>query len=958
MTDPSDIKINSINEFINKMDDSIDRIDLNILKERFELDSKDDETGFYKLFFSEKITLSKDLKSTQTYNRPAIGPIENFTYCSQCQQIGPRDHLETCMIPEERSLYLTLEGFVKYIVNTTEYSGKYSDIRKSHLEGKLTQEQLNQILLLKDSTSVSNGKTPENQTKTGITYISVIKKRGPDKLAPKTATRQFLNNVIISYQKYGNRSSIRVSRNGLINIINTPSDENHRKDLISTLVDRINKSGSVIGQGYEIKPFPYSYIHSASGQFLMWKDSKYEINYEKLNGLISPYSNGKIIPGRYTSVEDVTSSDGTNQVIVLEGLRIIEWDYIFGRETRQQTTSKEYIKFVAIPKDGIKISVLIHKHGSFQMTLSYCSKEHTAKNLCTENFNAEINPVDFNLIKNIFDRIFRENMPLLTTERITFEKQEEFDKMGNTVSGYDTIKQMEKKSTHVCRPVRTNAGVKESVRPVPYSWKGSCQDPNYQRIMPMGVKGTDGLYYPCCSKKTDDSKKKNPEEPTMRDYLINGFPINMNEKELYNTKFYNEHGPDPGSGILIPGSYTQGSYSMVKLPGTDYYQQVKIIKKTSKRDNTYTVETGKKELVIVSGNDFLRDSRPFRGLKTFTKEQLLECIKKHLNRGKLRINTYGIIVPDTSAPFRTTKNELYINFTKDLSFRDIKPFTMYSLDDFKETKHYVTGVPYDSYNFYMVLSEIGNFYISKTNFKSIDANITRKFDKKFVFDGFLRVSENGKEYHIIDILYYEGQNLSGKTFEERNNLIRETSYFYLNDLGVTDDVIVFPIHFNNIIYGSHQILSEGGKHLIFIPNDSFNYTIWKEHSNINTVELQILNKRANGIINLGYNNSELPEKVNLEQLKTYKSVPKIPDSVEVGKYSVWRINRDSNGNLVPNRFLTFIRVIDKSQVEYDDAIRKIEISLRPVSMSFFSNISEWNTPTETLVDDNGLLINV
>lgn len=220
----SDIKINGINVFINKFVASEEIIDIDKLKTDFPLD--DDEEGFYRLSLSQKKFLG-DETINDNYNRPPIGPIQRGLYCTVCDAAGPDDHREDCDTPLPESLMLTLKGLKDYILIPS-YNGDLTDIKNKINNGNITQEELNEdILLLEDEISPGEILNIENEnilTKISFDSEGVFKKRGPKKLAAKTSTTQFLNNVIISYQKLNNKTSIRISKNGLINLINVPED--------------------------------------------------------------------------------------------------------------------------------------------------------------------------------------------------------------------------------------------------------------------------------------------------------------------------------------------------------------------------------------------------------------------------------------------------------------------------------------------------------------------------------------------------------------------------------------------------------------------------------------------------------------------------------------------------------------------------------------------------------------
>ena len=292
----TEVKINGINMFINKLESVEEIIDIDSLKTAFELD--EGESGFYKLTLSQKKVFGTETIN-DTYNRPPVGPIQEGLYCSYCSNIGPDDHSETCDFPEEDSLYLTISGFNDYIIRNVEYQGDYKNLRDNILNKTVTQEQVNDILLIPDEILVQDGNLDIDSNLnilTNISYFGIYKKRGPKKLAAKTTTTQFLNNVIISYENESVKTSIRISKNGLINLINIPNNRQSIKTLIDELIKRINDSGSVNYEnfknltGYDTYVFisDKSYIHSMSGQFTLGVLEKQgnQIDFENLDNLL------------------------------------------------------------------------------------------------------------------------------------------------------------------------------------------------------------------------------------------------------------------------------------------------------------------------------------------------------------------------------------------------------------------------------------------------------------------------------------------------------------------------------------------------------------------------------------------------------------------------------------------------------------------------------------------------
>ena len=148
-----------------------------------------------------------------------------------------------------------------------------------------------------------------------------------------------------------------------------------------------------------------SYIHSMSGQFTLNVLEKpgNQINFENLDNLISPFDSlGNLVSSDFTKIEFSPSGD---KIINFNGIRIIEWDYSIGRLTRNQVMSKEYIKFVSIPADGVKLTCVINKFGAIMMTLSLCSDKQVRKGLCGQG-TVPINKDMFNSVIINFNKLF------------------------------------------------------------------------------------------------------------------------------------------------------------------------------------------------------------------------------------------------------------------------------------------------------------------------------------------------------------------------------------------------------------------------------------------------------------------------------------------------------------------------------------------------------------------------
>lgn len=944
----SKVKINGINMFINKLETVEEIIDIDRLKTSFELD--EGETGFYKISLSQKKVFGNETIN-DTYNRPPIGPIQTGLYCSYCGKIGPEDHSETCDFPDDDSLYLTISGFNDYIIKNIEYQGDYKNIKDNIINMTLTQDSLNEILLIPDEILVSDGTfdiESNLNALTNISYFGIYKKRGPKKLASKTTTTQFLNNVIISYENFDTKTSIRISKNGLINLINVPTEQSSVDSIIKQLIDRINNSRAVNNENFkEITGFDNytyipdkSYIHSMSGQFTLNALEKpgNQINFENLDNLISPFDSfGNLVSSDFTRIEVSSSGDS---IINFNGIKIIEWEYSLGRLTRNQVMSKEYIKFISIPADGIKLTNVINKFGVIMMTLSMCSEKQIRRGLCGTGL-VPINKDMFDEVIVNFNKLFDSEEDILLKKSLTASTKT--STAFNTVSGYAP-------SGKICRLTRTReAGdktYKEGMRPEPYSWKGTCPDPNYQYLKPEGVQDEDGLWYPCCETKTKESIEM------MKRYLLTGFPRNKQQAEMYNIT----PTEDLGSGILISGSNIIGATASVKINGK--FEQVTVIKKLRKKSNEYIVKTSEGKNVTVKGTDFERDSRVFTGLNSFRREQLLNCIQKNLFKFDLVIDSQGKLFKNEIS----IMNEKYNKYNADKLVSIFDPrklsvinMTYFSILKFLTNTYNVRKVPNDSVNFMLVLSPDGNFYINN-NLNSVECQISNKFTDTIILNGYLKFNDIDfkNEYHIVDLFYYN-EDITTSDFQQRYVILFDLQNLLFTS--VIDEILVYPDVYSNIIEGSYEIIEVNKvTKLVYVDATCCNYIVWGNKDNHqDIIQLQVLEKNKQ-TIKFGYDNKNIPEGIGLDFLNNYNfNKREIPDDLFVNDYFNIKINRDAAGNIVPNRKIS---ILNKSEMfkTYEETIDILLTKFNPIEYTFFNDPEQWDTPEDTYTFVDGKLL--
>ena len=70
-----------------------------------------------------------------------------------------------------------------------------------------------------------------------------------------------------------------------------------------------------------------------------------------------------------------------------------------------------------------------------------------------------------------------------------------------------------------------------------------------------------------------------------------------------------------------------------------------------------------------------------------------------------------------------------------------------------------------------------------------------------------------------------------------------------------------------------------------------------------------------------------------------------------------KINRDDNGNIVPNRILTILGIAKtEPDINYDTAMKRLGLILNPVPISLFLDTEIWSIPGKILKYKDGFLI--
>ena len=614
-------------------------------------------------------------------------------------------------------------------------------------------------------------------------------------------------------------------------------------------------------------------------------------------------------------------------------------EYSAGKITSNQTLSREEIKCTILPKDGIKIKLLIYKSGVFQMSMSYCNANDIQSRLCEKLINKNNYPLkkdDFNLVRSIFIDIFEYKSDLYRKNQTIFNNSDKI--WTNTISGNSPGYRPPPGKTEVCRISSQGVGT----RPIPYSWKGKCPVSG-QQLQFKGIFGEDGLYYPCCSQtnsnNTDIMTKFNGNKNDLDNgYLITGFPKNKEEEKEYSV----DKNEDYKSGLLETTKIGDITKALIK----NEYQKVEILSSSgksvrNKEFNVKIIDTG--EIIKIQRSQIKRESRYFPGLKHFSKEQLIKCI----------LNKYKFI-EDKTVYNENNLIELknYIDLSN-LIYNNI--FSINKLNIFKTKSFFITSIPANCTQYYLLILNGNNYLINNFGDKK-DIIISETIDYNIIFNGYFI----NDKYYIIDILYLD-ELLNTIQFNEKIEIINELEQEYSFS---ANNIFISEYQDDNYIKIASDLVNENKDiNLIFMPiiqNDSMNYLEWNSNFIVdNNIILQVISNIKTNNYTIGYNDKVINCGINLNNIKINKKL-----NVKVGDYIQFKFDFNLETKELTKYVLIPIKIIDKPILNLNDTLAKISLIINPIKESFFiNNIINgeyvWINSNENLKynNDDQLLIN-
>ena len=514
---PEELQITLFNQTVNDIDEekqkniksTFDFFDMEKLAQQFPIDVTFDKKKRQIVdsggpFKSKSYSYEKSEEDLFTYFYPPKGPIPFGATCSICEQNGTKYHLTTCDFPYPDSLILNKQGAKDYLEQYPQTDKKLKDI--------------------------------VNQPYSDFYELDLHGEK-----------KEFRNVIILSYESNNKRVSIRISRNGVINIIHAPPEE---KDIAQQVINRINQTKALkLSQYHKVYPESTKYkfrpsisrVDAMQGRFRMFpRDEGYLIPLDKLNEVLSK---------KYIKDDELTYKTISKPIV----------DYTYTSGTGTDKNPKISFKIVIEP---IKINVIIFQRGAVQLDASLCNQKDVRKGWCDTIGKSNVTERYLSIVYDLLNLILDKEIP-----RLLQKEELKIRGIQNMVTGPKT-------APLVChdRPNR-------KVRPVPFTFTGKCPEED-QILLPQGMKRPDGLYEPCCYKAVKTKKDK------LYKQLYKGFP-NEKEADEFNIHpgkvtgmTYIDKGKmvnDIGSAVFIPGTQTRQSRAFKGLVNLDKNQLMNCI---------------------------------------------------------------------------------------------------------------------------------------------------------------------------------------------------------------------------------------------------------------------------------------------------------------------------------------------------------------------------------------------
>jgi len=441
---------------------------------------------------------------------------------------------------------------------------------------------------------------------------------------------------------------------------------------------------------------------------------------------------------------------------------------------------------------------------------------------------------------------------------------------------------------------------RSGLRPVPYSFYGECPTSDMY-VRPEGKSRGDGTFEPCCYKLKTGGQDSNDR---YMDILLNGYPDKL-------ASHFNEYIPDPDNK------------SAVFKPGTK------------------TIE-----------------SRRFKGLNEFTKDELLSCIE---DSGYIRKKT-------TFDTYLSFKDQILSDYTslsgfKKLPFQGSVAMTINTSKKLTENAYILTPINEEAINVILYFNQFGESYFININ-RDVSESSLPAIDElqNTIIEGYLYPYPEEFIFYPIDILYLRGNNIMENPFLGKLKESRYNSLLYaINIIKSHEEDSNLQIEINdrfdlNIIQGANNYLTNTSMFgdisgLLFIPIDSSyfpktlnkNLLLWtdtKKFSNL-MLTLNVFYKSGNRW-EVKINSKSIPLNLLPQENGTIEIPVKFVNKNNVvdGDIILFEINLNINGSINTKKPLKVIQKTDEQINDYSDIVNILQSIQTPISKSVFTNITE------------------
>ena len=291
------------------------------------------------------------------------------------------------------------------------------------------------------------------------------------------------------------------------------------------------------------------------------------------------------------------------------------------------------------------------------------------------------------------------------------------------------------------------------------------------------------------------------------------------------------------------------------------------------------------------------ESRRFKGLNDFTKEQLLEMLEH-----------YGYIGKQST--FKKSNKQNTIQFEK-FSYSKTMP-----------EKSLFTSIPIETIRTFLVFEENGvSFFMNELSEISESGLKPVTQLSGTILDGFYDPGED--IFYPFDIVSYKGRDITKTTYKQRFDMLM----YVLDILNDNSGSLTISTNFDD----SLENYNEENTFLIFIPLDSY-YTPGKINKNVSInyiqnpyISLNVEPFRGNRW-KVNYEGKDIPEMI-LPQHEKSIEIPVVftnKNKVEEDDIIVFEINTNKNGRVNYSKPLKPIEKISSHINDYNDIINMLE----------------------------------